>query len=188
VCGTPDGPACPVDQVWSIAAGACAPSCALSEILVNGKCCSQKDMLPGGACSNGDPSSSKGDPSTGIAKPMCGVTQTAIGPKNECCDNDRIYSGPSGGQLCCATALVNGVCEPLKTKIPICPGCCAPGYVKIGGKCCLKSQATSKGQCCPVGETPSADGTQCLHLPSFKIPKFSLCCASGFVPTGSGKC
>ena len=28
------------------------------------------------------------------------------------------------------------------------------GYVKIGGKCCLKSQATSKGVCCPAGQTP----------------------------------
>lgn len=175
----PGGPACPVNQVWSIAVGACASSCAPSEILVNGKCCSPKDMRPGGACSNGDPS-------TGIAKPKCGVTQTAIGPKNECCENDRIYSGSSGTKLCCVTALVNGVCEPLKPKIPICPGCCAPGYVAIGGKCCLKSQATSKEQCCPIGQIPSPDGALCMPLNW--LPKIPLCCASGFVPTGTGKC
>jgi hypothetical protein len=180
VCG-PGGPACPVNQVWSIAARACAQSCALLEILVNGKCCSPKDMQPGGACSNNTPS-------TGIAKPMCGVTQTAIGPKNECCENNQIYSGSNGEQLCCATALVNGVCEPLKPKIPTwqCPGCCATGYVTIGGKCCLKSQATSTGQCCPTGQTPSPDGALCM--PFHWLPRSPQCCAAGFIPAGNGKC
>lgn len=181
VCGTPRGPVCPVNHIWNITARACAESCAPPDILVNGKCCSPKDMQPGGACSNG------GTPSTDIAKPMCGTTQTAIGPKNECCENSQIYSGSGGAQLCCPTALVNGVCEPLKVKIPLCPDCCAPGYVTIGGKCCLKSQATSKGQCCPVGQTPSADGTQCV--PSLHwLPRIPFCCASGYVPSGDGKC
>ena len=180
VCG-PGGSACPVNQVWSIAVGACAPGCALLEILVNGMCCSPKELGPGGACSNGNTS-------TNIAKPMCGVTQTAIGPNHDCCDNDHIYSGSGGEQLCCTTALVNGVCEPLKPKIPTwqCPGCCGTGYVAIGGKCCLKSQATSKGQCCPIGQTPNSDGTGCQ--PFHKLPKISVCCASGFVPTSDGKC
>lgn len=180
VCG-PGGPACPVNQVWSFAAGACAPGCAQLEILINGKCCSPKDMQPGGACSNNNPS-------TGIAKPMCGTTQTAIGPNNECCENNQIYSASNGGQLCCPTALVNGVCEPLKPKIPTwqCPGCCGTGYVTIGGKCCLKSQATSTGHCCPAGQTPSPDGNLCV--PFHWLPKFSQCCASGFVPAGNGKC
>ena len=39
VCGPGGGP-CPANQVWSLAAGACAPGCAIGEILVNGKCCS----------------------------------------------------------------------------------------------------------------------------------------------------
>jgi hypothetical protein len=181
VCGPGGGP-CPANQVWSLAAGACQPSCALTEILVNGKCCSPSDLGPGGACSNGGPS-------TGVAQPMCGVTQTAIGPNQECCNNDHIYSDPNGAQLCCLTPLVNGKCE--QTHIPPppvlkCPGCCSSGYVEINGACCLASQATSTGKCCPSGETPSVDGTQCL--PIFKIPKFSQCCASGFVPAGGGKC
>jgi len=179
VCGPPGFPVCPVNQVWS--KGACASGCAPLEILINGKCCSPKDMRPGGACSNGKPS-------TDIGKPMCGTTQTAIGPKNECCENSQIYSGSNGEQLCCANALVNGICQPFIPKIPggICLDCCSPGYVKIAGKCCLKSQATSKGVCCPVGQTPSADGTQCQS--TFKIPKISVCCAGGYVPTAAGKC
>lgn len=179
VCG--DGQACPVNQVWSIAAGACTSGCAPTEILVNGKCCSQEDLRPGGACSNGGPG-------TSIAKPMCGVTQTAIGPKNECCENDHIYSGPNGEQLCCATALADGKCGSLIPKIPNlqCADCCASGYVAIKGKCCLKSQATSKGQCCPLGQIPSSDGTQCQPL--HWQPKIPLCCASGFIPTANGQC
>ncbi|WP_316201499.1 MULTISPECIES: hypothetical protein [unclassified Bradyrhizobium] len=182
VCGPPGWPVCPVNQVWS--KGACAPGCAQSEILIGGKCCSSADLRPGGACSSGGSSI----PSTDIAKPMCGTTQTAIGPNQECCNNDHIYSGPGGGQLCCLSALVNGVCEPSIPKIPngTCTDCCSPGYVKIAGKCCLKSQATSKGVCCPAGQSPSADGTQCQ--PTFKIPKISLCCVAGYVPTAAGKC
>ncbi|MGJ5162564.1 hypothetical protein [Bradyrhizobium sp. HKCCYLR1051] len=180
VCGPPGFPVCPINQVWS--KGACASNCAPPEILLGGRCCSPADLGPGGACSSGS------IPSTDIAKPMCGVTQTAIGPKQECCNNDHIYSGPGGVQACCLSALVNGVCEPSIPKIPNgkCPDCCSPGYVKIAGKCCLKSQATSKGVCCPIGQTPSADGTQCQ--PTFKIPKISLCCAAGYVPTAAGKC
>ena len=181
VCSPPGTLVCPVNQVWS--KGACAPGCANSEILVNGKCCSPADLAPGGACSNGGSSI----PSTNIAKPMCGTTQTAIGPNSECCENDHIYSS-GGAQLCCPNALVNGACQPFIPKIPggLCLDCCSPGYVKIGGKCCLKSQATSKGVCCPVGQTPSADGTQCQT--TFKIPKISVCCAGGYVPTAAGKC
>jgi hypothetical protein len=177
VCGPGGKPVCPINQVWSN--GACASDCAKSETLVNGKCCSAVDLRPGGAC---------GNPSTDIGKPMCGTTQTAIGPNHECCENDHIYTGSGGAQLCCAGALVNGKCQQFIPKIPggICLDCCSPGYVKIAGKCCLKSQATSKGVCCPVGQTPSADGTQCQ--PKFKIPKISLCCAAGYVPTAAGKC
>lgn len=181
VCGPGGKPLCPVNQVWS--KGACAQGCTKPDILVGGKCCSPADLGPGGACSN-----SNGKPSTEIMKPMCGTTQTAIGPNHECCENDHIYTGSGGVQLCCANDLVNGVCQPFIPKIPggICLDCCSPGYVKIAGKCCLKSQATSKGVCCPIGQTPSADGTQCQ--PMFKIPKISLCCAAGYVPTAAGKC
>ncbi|WP_128919986.1 hypothetical protein [Bradyrhizobium nanningense] len=177
VCGPGGKPVCPVNQVWS--KDGCASGCAQSEILVNGKCCSAVDLRPGGAC---------GNPSTDISKPKCGTTQTAIGPNHECCDNDHIYSGSGGAQLCCAGALVNGKCQQFIPKVPggICLDCCSPGYVKIAGKCCLNSQATSKGVCCPIGQTPSADGTQCK--PTFKIPKVSLCCAAGYVPTADRKC
>jgi hypothetical protein len=175
------GQACPVNQVWNPSTGACVSGCAPPAILINGKCCSQQDLLHGGACANGGPG-------TGIAKPMCGVTQTAIGPKNECCENDHIYAGPNGEQLCCATAVTNGKCGSLIVKIPelLCADCCASGYVKIKGTCCLKSQVTKSGQCCPAGQVPSADGNHCQAF--IKLPKLSLCCAAGFVPVANGKC
>jgi hypothetical protein len=179
VCG-PDGTVCPVNQFWDLKTKSCGASCAPPDVLVNGQCCSPKDLQPGGAC--------KSPPSTKIGKPMCGDTQTAIGPNKECCENAQIYSGPKGEQLCCATSLVNGVCDPLKPKIPewACPGCCAPGYVKSAGKCCLKSHVTSKGHCCPPGQIASSDGALCVPL--HWLPKLSQCCASGFVPTAKGKC
>ncbi|WP_316186499.1 hypothetical protein [Bradyrhizobium sp. SZCCHNS30592] len=180
VCGS-DGSVCPPNQIWIIKTKSCASSCAPPNVLVNGQCCSPKDLQPRGICSNNNPS-------TDIAKPTCGVNQTAIGPNNECCENSQIYSGPIGQQLCCGTTVVNGVCDPLKPKIPDwkCPSCCAPGYVKIAGKCCLKSQATSKGQCCPAGQIASPDGTLCIPL--HWLPRLSQCCASGFLPTANGKC
>lgn len=176
VCGPQGRPVCSANQVWSN--GACAPGCAQSETLVNGKCCSPAELRAGGAC---------GNPSTDIGKPMCGTTQTAVGPNHECCENDHIYTGSGGAQSCCASAVVNGKCEPFIPTIPggKCFDCCSPGYVKISGKCCLKSQATSKGVCCPTGQMPSADGTLCVSL---HLLPHGFCCASGYVPTAIGKC
>jgi hypothetical protein len=182
VCGPQGGPVCPANEVWS--KEGCASGCAQSEILINGKCCSPADLAPGGACSSG----SSLIPSTTIVKAMCGTTQTAIGPDHACCENDHIYTGSGGTQLCCASALVNGKCQPFTPTIPgeKCADCCSPGYVKISGTCCLKSQATSKGVCCPTGQTPSADKTQCV--PQHSLPHGFMCCASGYVPTAAGKC
>jgi hypothetical protein len=173
-----DGHACPVDQVWNPATGACVTGCPPPKFLVNGVCCVAQDLRAGGACAGG--------PGTGIAKPGCGVDETAIG--NACCGNDRVYSGPNGEPRCCASALQNGACGSLTSKIPelLCTDCCATGYVKIKGKCCLKSQATTNGQCCPAGQVVSPDGAHCLTF--VKLPKLSLCCASGFVPIAGGKC
>jgi hypothetical protein len=177
----PVGDACPVNQVWSPSIGVCVSGCVSPDVLVNGQCCAPKDLQPGGSCS-------QGGPGTGIAKPMCGTTQTAIGPNNECCDNDHIYSGPSGGQFCCPTNVQNGKCDQLIPKVPDlqCAGCCAVGYVTIKGKCCLKGQVTKTGQCCPAGQMPSPDGVHCQPL--FKLPQFSFCCAAGFAPSRNGKC
>lgn len=202
VCGAPAGPVCALNQVWSIAAGACKTDCLPPETLVNGKCCAPKDLALGGACSGGGPSTGGGGPSSGggwpsdggggpsteIAKPSCGVNQTAIGPKHDCCDNANVYSGPNGAQLCCQSPLVNGKCEPQLHKPPLlqCANCCSPGYVAINGACCLKGQATSTGQCCPPGQSPGPDGTKCL--PTLWLPKITMCCAAGYIPSGNGKC
>jgi hypothetical protein len=118
----PGQPACLPNFVWSLAAQACAPGCAPGEILVNGKCCSKADLQPRGACANGNHS-------TTIVNPMCMTEQTAIGPNKECCNNDHIYSGSGGGQLCCTSALINGKCGELIPKTPNwpCLDCCASG-------------------------------------------------------------
>ena len=180
VCA-PGQPPCPTNYVWILAKGACGSGCALPDILINGKCCSKADLQQGGACASGNPS-------TNIAKPMCGTTQTAIGPNHECCDNDHIYSGSNGDQLCCAKALTNGKCDQLIPKKPNwpCLNCCASGYVSLNGACCLQSQATKSGKCCPTGQKPSADGATCQ--PSWHIPKITQCCAAGYVPAGGGTC
>lgn len=178
VCGTPNGPGCPHNQIWHLKTKACSSSCAPPQIVINGQCCSPADLQPGGACA-------KGPPSGQVMKPMCGQSQTAIGPDKQCCENANIYTDGNGAQQCCANALVNGVCNPSKVKIPDCPGCCAPNYVKIAGKCCLKSHAAS-GQCCPSGQVADSSGKLCV--PQFWLPKISQCCASGFVPVASGKC
>lgn len=175
VCAPDRKTACPPNQVWRLDGDACAPDCLPSERLVNGKCCSARDLRRGGACWSDDP-----------GKPTCAPTQIAIGP--DCCEADRVYSGPGGAKRCCASALANGLCGPPKLEIPKipCPTCCAEGYVPIKGTCCLKAQATSSGVCCPSGQSPSADGKTCLSL--IKRPRLPVCCAEGFTPTAKGSC
>ena len=185
VCDPDEKLACPDGEVWSPGAGACVALCAESETLINGTCCAAGDLRPDrdprrpGICSGNG---------TNIGLPQCGAGQTALGSSKGCCANDRIYAGPSGAEFCCATPLVNGTCELKLRKPPAleCAGCCATGYVALNGSCCLQSQATSTGQCCPAGEHPSADKTHCVQLQL--IPRISMCCAEGFLPTGSGKC
>jgi hypothetical protein len=54
--------------------------------------------------------------------------------------------------------LINGKCTS-----DAAPGGCFAGYVKLpNGSCCLASQATSGGQCCPAGQKPDADKRKCV--------------------------
>ncbi len=139
----------------------------------------QDDLQPGGACASGGPSGE-------VVKAHCGTTQTAIGPNNECCENDHIYTGAGGEQACCFGALTNGKCDstPNQPDNP-CPTCCAKGYTSVNGACCLVAQVTNSGVCCPTGQKPQTDGS-CRK--SGKIPKITQCCAAGYVPTHGGTC
>ncbi len=162
---TPPGN-CPPGQGRAARTGAC---CGRPSVLIGGKCCSPADLAPGGACSNAS----------------CGAGQTPIGPSNFCCNSNQVYTSPGGAQACCSGPLVNGQCASNP------PGSiCHVGYVPTGGGCCLASQLTSTGVCCPSGEAPSGPGKnscQKINLIPIKIPG-QRCCVPGLVPTQDGSC
>jgi len=154
-------------------------SCPPPGIQISGKCCSVTQIAATAVCSNSS----------------CPSGQTPIGPSNFCCPSDQVYSGASGAQACCNGPLVNGKC-PTPSKPPTCtpsptnPQCCPGGYVSTGSSCCLASNMTSTGMCCPAGQAPGGPNkSQCekIVLIPIKPPPGPQCCASG-IPTASGKC
>jgi hypothetical protein len=163
---TPPGN-CPPGQVRRAGTGECG-SCSSPNIQIGGTCCSVTQLAANAACSNSS----------------CPSGQTAIGPSNFCCNSSQVYSG-SGGPACCNGQVVNGQC-PTPTPMPNPPFTCAKGYVSNGSSCCLASQMTSAGICCPAGQAPSGPNkSQCEKI--VIIPVGPRCCASG-IPTASGKC
>src|SRR5208283_1823484 len=97
------------------------------------------------------------------------------------------YSGAGGTQACCSGPLVNGQCpSPITPPISTCPS----GYVSIGSACCLASQRTSTGTCCPAGQVPSGPNkAQCQPpiLIPIKWPPLQ-CCPTGQIPAVSQPC
>jgi hypothetical protein len=144
--------------------------------LVGGQCCSPADLAPGGKCANS----------------TCGAGQTPIGSSNACCNNNQVYTNPGGAQACCQNGqLINGQCQ---SQTPKCqtsaanPQCCA-GYVLTGGSCCLASQMTSTGICCPSGQAPSGPNkSQCNSIVLIPIKTNPQCCSAGQVPARNGAC
>jgi len=168
---------CQPNEVRRIPDGGCSPTCPRGDIQIGRRCCAVATLAANAECSNSS----------------CPAGQTAIGPSNFCCDSSRVYTGSGGAPACCSGALVNGQCAP--PKPPACPPgapltaqCpCPSGFVQAGGSCCLASQATSTGICCPKGEAPiGPNKNECL--PILRIPIGPLCCASGLIRTGSGAC
>ena len=167
---------CQPDEVRRVPAGSCAPSCPRPDVQIGSRCCPVATLAANAECSNS----------------ACPAGQTAIGPSNFCCDSSHVYTGSGGAPACCAGALVNGQCEP--PKPPACPPggpvtaqCpCPSGYVQAGGSCCLSSNVTSKGVCCPPGQAPGPHKDACV--PILHIPIGNLCCAAGHIPTASGVC
>ncbi|NLH83710.1 MAG: hypothetical protein GX458_23115, partial [Phyllobacteriaceae bacterium] len=180
VCGPPGRAPCAIGEVWSRARDACVASCGDGEHLVGGRCCTPAELRRDGACD--------GTPSTDIGQPGCGVGETAIGPAKTCCPNDRVHATAGGETACCAEPLQNGACGSDGGKIPepLCPTCCAAGWVSTGATCCPQARATATGVCCPTGEVVSADRQRCEGF--VHIPKLTSCCAAGFVPTRSATC
>jgi hypothetical protein len=167
---------CQPDEVRRVPTESCAPSCPRPDVQIGRRCCPVATLAANAECSNS----------------ACPTGQTAIGPSNFCCDSSHVYTGSGGAPACCAGALVNGKCEP--PKPPACPPggpvtaqCpCPSGYVQAGGSCCLSSNVTSKGVCCPPGQAPGPHKDACV--PILHIPIGNLCCAAGRIPTASGVC
>jgi hypothetical protein len=164
---------CPSNQVRDVTTGSCG-SCSRPNIQVNGKCCSVASLAVNAACSNS----------------TCLPGQTPIGPSNFCCGNGQVYIGANGAQACCTGHVVNGQCQPSTTTCTPSPmhPCCSSGYAPIGGgSCCLASQVTSTGTCCPAGQTPSGPNkSQCVPLIPIRFPP-PLCCPAGQIPIAGPK-
>lgn len=164
--GTPPG-ACSPDQLRNVTTGACG-SCSPPNIQVNGKCCPTATLAANAACSNSN----------------CPTGQTAVGPSNFCCPSNQVYNGAGGAPACCSGPLVNGQC-PTPPPPPITT--CEKGYVQVGGACCLASQVTSTGVCCPAGKAPGGPNkSQCVVLIPIHVPP-QACCPSGEIPTTGPK-
>jgi len=119
---------------------------------VAGGCCPAGSMPQGNACVATGPSCGPGDPT--ICCPAGKVPNFATG---QCCPTD-IKLVPGGAPPGCQPP--PPPCCGLGGGGPSPPGgACLKGYVKVGDKCCEPSQVTSKGQCCPAGQSPSANGT-----------------------------
>lgn len=180
---------CPFGQAAN-ASGVCQTiSCPLPSKLVAGKCCSLADMKPGGAC----------------ASTACGPGQAIAGPGNFCCPSDKVYSDAGGAPACCAGKVVNGKCNPL-TGVPANPGCspgstdpqcCAPGYSASGSSCCLTSQLTTTGICCPSGQSPGGTNKSVCQVsvpggggnpPGGGGPGSGQCCLPGLIPVAGNIC
>jgi hypothetical protein len=165
---------CRSGQVQRGGSGQCF--CGRPNVLVGGQCCSPADLAPGGKC----------------ASSTCGAGQTPIGSSNACCNNNQVYTNPGGAQACCQNGqLINGQCQ---SQTPKCqtsaanPQCCA-GYVLTGGSCCLASQMTSTGICCPSGQAPSGPNkSQCNSIVLIPIKTNPQCCSAGQVPARNGAC
>jgi hypothetical protein len=150
------------------------PGCMRPSVMVGGQCCSPQDLAPGGAC----------------ASSRCAAGQTPIGPSNSCCSNNQVYVGAGGVQACCSGQVVKGQCgqqpTPKCTPDPANPQCCV-GYVFGGGACCLVTQMTSTGICCPSGQGPSGPNkSQCQ--PVTLVPIGPQCCAAGQTLARNGAC
>jgi hypothetical protein len=144
-------------------------SCSRPNVLIGGVCCSVTQLAANGACSNSS----------------CPAGQTPIPPSNFCCSSGQVYPGAGGAPACCSGPLVNGTCP---TPPPPPTSTCRTGYVPIGKSCCLASQVTSTGICCPAGQAPSGPNkSQCekIVIPPIVPP---MCCAPGKIPTVGGQC
>lgn len=179
----PPGPNCPPGELHRIgdrgSDSGCVQQCMRPNLQIGNRCCAPAALAAGGGCSN----------------TTCGAGQTAIGTGNYCCSSAQVYTGANGTPACCAGAVVNGECQttPVPPTHPNCtpgsadPQCCPSGYVSTGKTCCLATNMTSTGVCCPAGQIPFGPSrNQCT--PTVHIPQGPQCCGKGLIPAGQGQC
>jgi hypothetical protein len=174
---SPPPGSCQPNEVRRVSTGACAPACGPGDVQIGRRCCPVATLAANAECSNS----------------ACTPGQTAIGPSNSCCDASHVYTNTSGAPACCVGSIVNGTCMPVNP--PVCPPggpvtsqCpCPGGYVQSAGACCLVSQTTSTGVCCPLGTAPGGPNRN-LCAPILHIPIGQQCCVTGKIPTASGAC
>ena len=189
-CGKPHQPTCPPAQLTSKGI-CCAPGstpqpdgtckakqpCPPQQLTVSGQCCPTGSMpQPDGTCQpplkqgcaaeqltpNGTccPNGTKPQPDNSCKPPVACPPDTNVDPvTGQCCPPATAVAGAKAACSCpSGQMLINGKCTS-----DAAPGGCFAGYVKLpDGSCCLASQATSGGQCCPAGQKPDADKRKCV--------------------------
>jgi hypothetical protein len=159
---------CPPSQLT--ASGLCCPTGTPAEVTAAGLCCVLGTPAPpNGVCS----------PSHGSFQVCASELPTATGG---CCPSGTTVNAATGqccpaqpsavGVVACSCppgqTMVDGKCEfaapPSKPSTSVTgPNECFAGYVPLpNGSCCLASQATEGGQCCPAGQKPDADKRKCV--------------------------
>ena len=121
----------------------------------------------------------KEPPPAPIDKTACGVLEYETGAF----DTGIEQLASKRTKQACATITV-------MARLPACPA----GYVKTAdGQCCLASQMTTQGVCCPPGQNPDARRLTCVpaktpNVPTFVPPPTPAACPPGTLRTRSGEC
>ncbi|WP_142250429.1 hypothetical protein [Bradyrhizobium sp. UNPF46] len=153
---------CPAEQL-TVSGDCCPPG---SKPQPDGSCqpplkqgCAPEQLTPNGTCC---PKGTKPQPDNSCKPPVVCPPDTSVDPvTGQCCPPATAVAGTKAACSCpTGQMLINGKCT---SDAPPAAGGCFAGYVKLpNGSCCLGSQATSGGQCCPVGQKPDADKRKCV--------------------------
>ncbi len=165
---TSTGQCCPQGQ-FPQPDGSCGqygwlPSCPPQQVSVTGICCpSGTKPQPDGSCQS-CPAGTVTNPLTGACTQQLACPSTMVQkPNGQCCPPPGVVAGETqaacfcpGNQTFDGQKCVGGA-QPASG--------CFPGYVhQPGGGCCLASQTTLDGVCCPPGQHPDASRHSCIGV------------------------
>ena len=163
---TSKGVCCPAGETPQ-ADGSCGThgsfsACPQQQISITGTCCPPGTKpQPNGSCQS-CPTGSVTNPLTGacMQQQVC-PANTVQKPNGQCCPPPGAAAGEVSAACFCPTGQTfdgqkcAGGTQPASG--------CFPGYVHLqGGGCCLASQATLDGVCCPPGQHPDANRRTCV--------------------------